>query len=138
MQREVEMEDAVVDVEQQEQEEGKQQDPWDVLQHLMRAATAAVADIRRCNRFEMSEEEADARAETWMAIKELVEVQELHVLTETTGLHLRATQAFTDVYGIERKVGVGASLLVDHGLGQGHVTQRGCAPRFQLVLPPPL
>ncbi|KNC52392.1 major vault protein [Thecamonas trahens ATCC 50062] len=37
--------------------------------------------------------------------EELVEVQELHVLTETTGLHLRATQAFTDVYGIERKVG---------------------------------
>ena len=81
-QREVEEEEVLVDVQIQEQEEGKTPemkatatDPWDVLADHMRAVKAALVDIRELNRFEMSEEEADARAETWMTIKELVEVE---------------------------------------------------------------
>ena len=84
-QREVEEEEEVlVDVQIQEQEEGKTPekkgiatDPWDVLADHMRAVKAALVDIRELNRFEMSEEEADARAETWMTIKELVEVRDV-------------------------------------------------------------
>ena len=70
-QREVEEEEVLVDVQIQEQEEGKTPekkgkatDPWDVLADHMRAVKAALVDIRELNRFEMSEEERSLRVRT--------------------------------------------------------------------------